>query len=272
MSDMRFWKIAPGKKGFLWVEQRDNNCIAVGWSDIKDNLNKYKTKEAIEKKFRKVYKNSSPRQLLEFYSDVKKGDGVVASSGKWLYGVGTVTGGYKYREDLYFRHSKPVSWEYTFWEPLNVEELTLPKKLVKRLRLNRTILELTEEEWESIHKVVSRTKNPFKGLPSWEGLCRAPQTEQEVIILFSKLSQILKMKIEYVSTRFPDALVRIKKSNNWITKYVEFEINSSDFKKHEHDQNKHVKCDMIICWRDDWKRKPKNIRVVELKRELERII
>jgi hypothetical protein len=32
------------------------------------------------------------------------------------------------------------------------------------------------------------------------------------------------------------------------------------------------RCDMIICWEDDWKDKPKNLKLVELKKELEKII
>lgn len=275
---MRFWKIAPGEKGFLWVEQRDNNCIAIGWLDIGD-LNEYKTEVAIVKKFSKVYNDSRPSQLLKFYFDVKKGDKVVANSGKWLYGIGEVNGKYKFNEKLYYQHAKPVFWEITFWEPLNLEELRLKglirPRLVKRLSLNRTIIELKEEEWKVIRKLASQMRNPFRNLTNWEGLCRAPQTEQEVIMLFSKLSQMLRMKVEFVSTRFPDALIRIKERGDWVIKRAEFEINSFDFKKHDHIHNPNYDLNeeyVIICWRDDWKRKPKNIKVVELKRELERII
>jgi hypothetical protein len=77
------------------------------------------------------------------------------------------------------------------------------------------------------------------------------------------------MKIESVSTRFPDAYVRIKKGKRWTTKAAEFEIKSSDFVAHGHDPGK---CDMIICWKDDWKQKPKNLKVIELRKELEEII
>ena len=42
--EMRYWKITPGQNGFLWVEQRDHDCIALGWSETGD-LNKYKSEK-----------------------------------------------------------------------------------------------------------------------------------------------------------------------------------------------------------------------------------
>ena len=42
---------------------------------------------------------------------------------------------------------------------------------------------------------------------------------------------------------------------------VEFELYSSNFVKHKHDPSK---CDLIICWKHDWKECPNNIDVIEL--------
>lgn len=264
---MRFWKIAPGSGGFLWVEQRENNCIAIGWNDTGD-LNKYRTEEKIKKRF-EIQEGGSPSQLLNFYSKIKKGDYVIVSSGSGIYGLGEITGNYKQDTRLYFSHSRPVFWKITFWEPLNEDDLQLPRTLKKKFHYNRTIVELTKDEWNVLYKAASRIKSPFKNLTNWEGLLRAPVVEQEVIILFSKLGQSLHMKIESVGTRFPDAYIRIKKNNTWVTKAAEFEINSSDFYKHGHDKNE---CDMIICWRDDWKKRPKSLKVVELRSELQKIL
>lgn len=44
---------------------------------------------------------------------------------------------------------------------------------------------------------------------------------------------------------------------------IEFEACSKNFKKDKHDPNK---CDLIVCWEDDWKERPSNIDVLELKR------
>jgi len=272
---LKYWKIAPGEQGFLWVEQRDHRCIAIGWSETGD-LRKCKTEEAIRRRFHDIDWGfrRKPTQLIKFYKSVKPGHKVLANSGKWIYGLGTVSGNYRYYKDLYYRHGKPVRWELRFWEPLNIEEHDFPEELVNRIRLNRTIMKLQEEEWKLIEKQVLAIRNPFEGLTSFEGICRAPETEQEVIILFSKLSQHLKMRIEGVSTRFPDALVRVKKGKSWVTKAAEFEVYSSNFKAHGHlDKMKAGRdCDYVICWKDDWKPSSGLVEIVELRKELEEIV
>lgn len=231
----KYWKIAPGSGGSLWVEQRDNNCIAIGWGETGD-LDKYKTVGRIKKRFEEVFhgEKTKPTQLLKFYKEIHEGHKILANSGQEIYGVGRVIGRYKFDEDLYYEHSLPVRWESTYWEPLRVEGLGLPEHLAKRIGLNRTVLELESEEWGLLDKALNRVKNPFQGLNNFEGICRAPQTEQEGIILFGKLSQHLKMRIEYVGKPFPDALIRVKEGNRWTTKAAEFELNSSDFERHGH--------------------------------------
>lgn len=273
-KEIYYWKIAPGRHGNLWAEQRDSNCISIGWNDV-GNLKKYSSDEKIKQKFKNLGYPSRPFQLLKFYHNVSRGDKIIASSGKKIYGIGTVMGNYKYDENLEYAHSKPVKWEVTFWEPLDVDEIRLSNETKSKLQKNRTIIRLSEHEGKKIERELFEVTSPFKNLNGWEGLPRAPETEQEVIILFSKLSQILKMKIEYVSTRFPDAYVRVKKGSKWETKSAEFEINSSSFKNHGHLQqmkNDNMECSMIICWRDDWNERPKDIKVVELRKEMMKIL
>jgi hypothetical protein len=271
----KYWKIAPGSGGSAWVEQRDNNCIAIGWGETGD-LNKYKTESRIRRKFSEVFhgEKTRPTQLLKFYREIHEHDKILANSGREIYGVGRVTGRYKYDDGLYYEHSRPVRWESTYWEPLNVESLGLPGDLTRRIRLNRTVLELEPGEWVSLDEALNRVKNPFQGMNNFEGVCRAPQTEQEAIILFGKLSQHLKMRIEYVGKPFPDAFIRVKKGSRWITKAAEFELNSSDFERHGHlkSMEKGKECDMIICWKDDWTEKPRELEVVEIRKELEEIV
>jgi hypothetical protein len=272
---VKYWKIAPGSGGFLWVEQRDNSCIAIGWDETGD-LDKYKTEERIKRRFAQIDWGSKtrPTQLLKFYEDVQVDDKVLANSGRQIYGIGTIFGTYKFDKNLYYAHSKPVRWERTFWEPLDVEELGLPKDLTAKIRLNRTVLELEPKEWKLVERALDRVENPFVGMNNFEGICRAPQTEQEAIILFGKLSQHLKMRIEYVGKPFPDAYVRVKEGKKWKTKTVEFELNSSDFESHGHleQMKKGTDCDMIICWKDDWENKPKDLKVIELRKELAEIV
>lgn len=271
----RYWKIAPGSGGSLWVEQRDNSCIAIGWGETGD-LDKYETVSRIKKRFEEVFhgEKTKPTQLLKFYKDIHVGHKILANSGQEIYGVGRVIGRYKFDENLYYEHSLPVRWESTYWAPLRVEGLGLPEHLAKRIGLNRTVLELESEEWGLLDKALNRVKNLFQGLNNFEGICRAPQTEQEGIILFGKLSQHLKMRIEYVGKPFPDALIRVKEGNRWTTKAAEFELNSSDFERHGHlkSMKKGKGCDMIICWKHDWTEKPRNLQIVEIRKELEEIV
>ena len=41
---------------------------------------------------------------------------------------------------------------------------------------------------------------------------------------------------------------------------IEFELRSSNFLKHNHDPEK---CDLIVCWKHDWKNCPTNIDVFD---------
>ena len=274
---MKYWKIAPGEKGSLWVEQRDADCIALGWSLV-GNLRKYSSKKQLRKAFRKFKYPGTPNQLWRFYREVSRDDKIVASSGKFLYGIGTVANDYKYAKELLYKHSKPVRWELTFWEPLNIGELPISENLRKRLNLNRTVLRLQEDEWLDLEETLTKSQNPFRNLLNWEGLCRAPTTEQEVVVLFSKLTMLLRMKLEYVGTRFPDAIVRVKSGRKWISKAAEIEVFSSNFSEHGHLEDmvrKEIDCDYIICWKHDLAEKPKDLRslkIIELREILEEVV
>lgn len=102
-----------------------------------------------------------------------------------------------------------------------------------------------------------------------EGLMYAPTNEQGVIFLFSKLSKDLGIIIEGIKTGFPDAIGMVQTGENrFARRTIEFEYRSSDFPKHKHDP---AKCDMIICWEDDWTECPSHIKVISLQKEIERL-
>jgi hypothetical protein len=267
---MRYWKIAPGENGFLWVEQRENNCIAIGWSEVHD-LSKYRNDTEINKEFHDHFPKNSSKQLITFFREVQQKDKIIACAGSFLYGIGVISGlgKYKYNENLYYSHTKPVCWEITFWDPLDIYSLKLPKTIENKLagKPPRTIREILPDEWITIEDRINNIKTPFKNLTNWEGLPRSPTSEQEVIILFSRLTQYLRMHIEHVSTQFPDAYLRVKKGKEWVLKSAEFELYSSSFETHGHleQMKKGKKCDMIICWDHDWDQIPDKIEVISLK-------
>jgi hypothetical protein len=47
----------------------------------------------------------------------------------------------------------------------------------------------------------------------------------------------------------------------WQNVWIEFEYESKNFLLHGHDPKK---CDVIVCWRHNWKECPEEIEVVEL--------
>lgn len=88
-----------------------------------------------------------------------------------------------------------------------------------------------------------------------------PQNEQEVVCLFGAVAHLLDFAfvIERVQTPFPDCTVRTDTGKKL---RIEFELYSRQFKEHRHDQSK---CDLLICWQDDWGKWPDGF-VLELRR------
>jgi hypothetical protein len=283
-NGIEYWKIAAGEGGYNWPEQRDSNVTSVGWSDM-GNLKRFGNNEnAFSKDFRKKGYSSKPKQLWAFYKNVKKRDWVIACAGSKILGLGKIAGDYEFKKELHYSHCRKVEWEKIFWQPLDVAQLNLNpgiKKLFQQRSYQGTIRKLQvgklTGQWvfEKIKKAITSRPYGIADLVEWEGLRNAPKSEQETIVLFSRMSPVLRMKISFVGTRYPDAIIRVKKWKSWVTRTAEFEFLASGFEDHE-EQYKNRRCDMIICWENNWKRKPKWLRettqIIELKKELEKII
>lgn len=283
-NDRGYWKIATGGGGWNWAEQRDFKMVFTGWSDFRSLKNYGNNEKRFARDFKREEGNR-PGQLWTFYKVVKEGDWVVACAGHKIYGLGQIVGGYEYRKDLEHAHCRRVRWEKVFWEPLEVDDLALNPTIKRLFQLRSyqvTVRELEvgnftgEEVFERIKQAINRRPFGVPNLFEWEGLRNAPTSEQETIVLFSKMSAVLRMRISFVSTRYPDAIVRVKKGNNWVPKTAEFELYASSFESHERRSRKGDTCDLLICWVNDWTSKPRWLRhstkIVELRKELERII
>jgi len=280
-----YWKIAAGQGGYIWPEQRDSGVTSVGWSNL-GNLERFKNNERLfSKSFKQKWPEESPKQLWAFYKNVNKGDKVIACAGSKILGYGKIVGKYKFRSDLHYSHCRNVEWEKILWEPLEAGKLSLPdviKSLFQKRVYKKTVLNLGvkklfgEDVFEKIKNAIHAHPHGIENLVEWEGLANAPTSEQETIVLFSKMSPILRMKIFSVGTRYPDALIRVKQRKSWVTKTAEFEFRASRFEDHEHRYRNGDCCDMIICWENDWARNPRWLRnttqIIELKNELEKII
>ena len=273
---IRYWKISPGEEGFLWREQKLNECIAIGWSGIGNA--KDKDIDALCKE--NHLSSSAANQLKDFVNNIQVGDRVVASaSGKGVYAVGTVFGEYEFKPELEYKHCRRMRWETTFWHPVGIDSLELPKPLYNKFHglSSLTIRRLEEDEWDEFCERLNNVSTPFRNLGMWAGLIQAPEYENEVMILFSHMLQHFRMRIIQFATRFPDAIVERKAHNKWEKLNVEFELYSSGFRSHLPD--KEQKCDLIVCWEDDdWGRdndqkdQYKNGRIIELKKHLEDIL
>jgi hypothetical protein len=94
------------------------------------------------------------------------------------------------------------------------------------------------------------------------GLRHEPVNEQGVVLLFGMLAGELGYLIEAVQTGFPDCeAVRQIAPDRWQRVRIEFEYESRNFYDHGHPRSG---CDVIVCWRHNWRDCPKHIEVVEL--------
>jgi hypothetical protein len=88
-----------------------------------------------------------------------------------------------------------------------------------------------------------------------------PRYENEVCLLFGFIMPYLKNEwiLDEYSGSFPDAIFLIDGKET----RVEFEVFSTDFLTHKHDENK---CDVIVCWKDNWP--GCRLRIIELSKEM----
>jgi hypothetical protein len=101
---------------------------------------------------------------------------------------------------------------------------------------------------------------PFDRSP----MTNAPVNELGVMVLFGMVAAGLGLQVESVQGKFPDCMAKRQVApGKWQHLRIEFEYESKNFKLHGHDPKG---CDMIVCWRHNWKECPAEIEVVELSR------
>src|ERR1051325_11665996 len=94
-------------------------------------------------------------------------------------------------------------------------------------------------------------------------MTNAPVNELGVMVLFGMVAgPLLGLQVESVQGKFPDCIAkRMVAPGKWQHLRIEFEYESKNFKLHGHDPKG---CDVIVCWRHNWKECPAEIEVVEL--------
>ena len=120
-------------------------------------------------------------------------------------------------------------------------------------------------------RVSEKTDGRTYGKPlNFENLVYGPSNEQGVVVLFTMMSKQLQYNIEGIWTdSFPDCeATRVEQGGKLRRVKIEFEYRSREFANHGHDPNA---CDVLVCWKDNWKDRPPNIEVLELSKEVEKI-
>jgi HNH endonuclease len=111
---------------------------------------------------------------------------------------------------------------------------------------------------------------PLLGAPArLPGLAYEPVNEMGVMMLFAMMSRQMGFIVESVQAGFPDCEAKMEvELGRWQHVRIEFEYESRAFKEHRHDARR---CDVIVCWRHNWKSCPPNLQVLELRRMVKRI-
>jgi hypothetical protein len=111
---------------------------------------------------------------------------------------------------------------------------------------------------------------PLMGAPTQlPGLAHEPVNEMGVLVLFAMLSRQLGFILDSVQAAFPDLLASMEvQPGRWQPVRIEVEYLSSSFRRHGHDARR---CDLIVCWRHDWKNCPPNLQVLELSKVVKQL-
>jgi Homing endonuclease associated repeat len=114
----------------------------------------------------------------------------------------------------------------------------------------------------SVPSVVKKDR-PVMGAPfARHPLTNAPVNEMGVVFLFALVAWDLGFQVEALWGRYPDGRAKREVApGKWQDVAIEFEYESKNFVLHGHDPKK---CDVIVCWRHNWKECPESIEVIEL--------
>ncbi len=140
--DKRYWKIAPGKKGWQWEECRENGFIGIGWNDLGDvsglSRAEFDTRQ-VEMEATLGWKREAPNQVWTFAHGIQEGDIILANRGtKEILGFGTVVGPYEFVPDAYHAHQFPVRWDDT-----------VPRRMDQN-GWQRALIEIKPEKFEEL--------------------------------------------------------------------------------------------------------------------------
>lgn len=92
----------------------------------------------------------------------------------------------------------------------------------------------------------------------------APVNEAGVIFLFGAMAEQMGFQMLRIQTEYPDGeALRVMEENRLQRVRIEFEFESRNFLRHNHDPEL---CDLIVCWEDNWPDAP--LEVIELRKAI----
>jgi hypothetical protein len=127
-----------------------------------------------------------------------------------------------------------------------------------------------------MRKPVTRRGRVLDGLPIYGAPMHLPEMAHEplnelgVIFAFGVLARRLGFVALRFQPGFPDCeALREVARGVWQRVRIEFEFESRNFLRHRHKPNG---CELIVCWKHNWKECPKGLEVIELRKVLHRMI
>ncbi len=141
--------MSPGYYARLKDDFIKGNIIALG-TDGTGDISKLSDDE-IRDIYRKSYnvRDTFYLQLIQFLREFKINDKVLLYGKKSILALGTIKGSYKFNNKLEYPHTRSTEWDLTF-EFYEFPISCLDIKLQKKLMHNRTIVDLSDEEWNEI--------------------------------------------------------------------------------------------------------------------------
>jgi 5-methylcytosine-specific restriction enzyme B len=118
-----YWRIGTrlGDDDWIWPAMRDGSYIAIGWDklgNLSEAVGKNDSKEIIRQKMEPYYQDDAKTlsrkagEIRNFISRIAEGDVAVASDGQKVFGLGRVTGPYRYENTAPTGapHRRSVEW------------------------------------------------------------------------------------------------------------------------------------------------------------------
>lgn len=161
-TEVRYWKVSPGKGAINWEECKNKKCISIGWRKYRKDwrqteygdLTKNHDKEKIMEVLRKYYPEKSDRQVSKYadiiilFFEIKPGDKIIAyDKNLHINAIGEVKGEYDFKYEFEYPHIKKVKWLRIFDKPLNIRPI---KNQLTHIWGPPTVIKMTEKDWNTI--------------------------------------------------------------------------------------------------------------------------